>query len=140
MKTTKGGPKADYVLTTRGGAKPSADREAKSAEVQDEALAYDSRIAASTHEGMEGLAALGLVEKTTIAEFDASCLVPVAQLDAPDIKALRRRERVSQSVLAKYLGVAVVTVGQWERGVRKPDGPVLKLLSLIDRHGLDYIR
>ena len=56
------------------------------------------------------------------------------------IRALRERENVSQCVLAKSLGVASATVGQWERGLRRPDGPVLKLLSLVERHNLGCIR
>lgn len=103
-------------------------------------MVYESLIAASTHEGMEGLYGLGLVDKTTMREFDASCLVPVTQLAPPDIRALRERESVSQAVMARYLGVATATLGQWERGLRKPDGSVLRLLSLVERHGLDHIR
>lgn len=105
-----------------------------------EAMLYRSPSAATAHENLMGLYELGFVDKTTMAEFDASCLVPVADLSPPDIKALREREKVSQAVLARYLGVATATLGQWERGLRKPDGPALKLLSLIERHGLDYIR
>lgn len=107
---------------------------------EDQARLYASRIAAGVHESMAELYDLGIIDKTTMDTFDESCLTPVAELAAPDIKALRERERVSQSVLAKYLGVATATLGQWERGLRKPDGPVLKLLSLVDRHGLEYIR
>ena len=103
-------------------------------------LVYWSPSLATVHEGVSDLYAHGLVGKTTMREFDESCLVPVADLAPPDIKALREREAVSQSVMARYLGIATATLGQWERGLRKPDGPALRLLSLVDRHGLDYIR
>ena len=89
---------------------------------------------------MEGLYDLGLVSEDEMRDMDASFLVPIEGVAAPDIAALRKREKVTQSVLAHYLGVATATVGQWERGLRKPDGPVLKLLSLVERNGLDYIR
>ena len=60
---------------------------------------------------------------------------------APEaIRALREREGASQAVLAKHIGVATVTLSQWERGVRRPKGPALRLLGLAQRHGLDYIR
>ena len=61
-------------------------------------------------------------------------------MTADEIKALRHRENVSQSVLASHLFVSVNTVGQWERGERKPAGPSVKLLSLIKAKGLRAIR
>lgn len=72
--------------------------------------------------------------------FDGSTITPAPQLSPEDIKALREREGASQAVLAMHLGVATATLGQWERGLRRPDGPALRLLSLIDRHGLGYVR
>lgn len=75
-----------------------------------------------------------------VREFDAGVITPAPALSPQDIKALREREGASQAVLARHLGVATVTLGQWERGLRKPDGPVLRLLSLVERHGLAYIR
>lgn len=104
------------------------------------ALAYENAISATVHEGLEGLFELGLVSNEEMRLSDESCLVAAEGIEFPDIAGLRKREHISQSVLARYLGVATATVGQWERGLRRPDGPVLKLLSLIERNGLDYIR
>lgn len=72
--------------------------------------------------------------------FDASVIVPTPEFGPEAIKEIREREGASQAVLAMHLGVATATLSQWERGLRKPDGPALKLLSLIERHGLAYIR
>ena len=73
-------------------------------------LAYASREEGGiVHEGIADLYDLGLVDKVTMAEFDASSLTPVAELAAPDIRALREREKVSQGVFAKYFGIAVNT-------------------------------
>jgi putative transcriptional regulator len=57
------------------------------------------------------------------------------------IKALREREQVSQTVFANYLNVTPnnVTpnlVSNWERGEKRPSGPALKLLSLVEKHGI----
>lgn len=48
-------------------------------------------------------------------------------------------EDVSQSVFASYLNVTKDSVSKWERGEKKPAGPSLKLLSLVERKGLDGI-
>jgi len=60
-------------------------------------------------------------------------------MSADAIRALRERERVSQAVLARYLNVTTGLISQWERGEKHPAGASLKLLSLIERRGLDAI-
>jgi len=52
---------------------------------------------------------------------------------------LRQRARVSQPVFAHYLNVSKNLVSDWERGKRKPGGPALRLLSIIQKHGLQMI-
>jgi putative transcriptional regulator len=71
--------------------------------------------------------------------FDESCLTPVAPLTPHEIQALREREHVSQTVFANYLNVTPNLVSKWERGEKRPSGPALKLLSLVERHGLGVV-
>lgn len=42
--------------------------------------------------------------------------------------------------MADHLGVTTRTLGQWERGQRKPEGPAARLLTLVQAHGLRYLR
>ncbi len=91
------------------------------------------------HEAIQDAHDIGIVDKKTMREFDASCLTEVRNLSAGDIAALREREGVSQAVLARHLNVAVKLVGEWERGEKCPSGPSLKLLALIAAKGLDAI-
>jgi putative transcriptional regulator len=53
--------------------------------------------------------------------------------------ALREQVHVSQAVLAAVLNTRVSTVQKWESGDKKPSGPSLKLLNLIERRGLDAV-
>ena len=55
------------------------------------------------------------------------------------IRAIRERERVSQSVFANYLNVTPNLVSKWERGEKRPSGPALKLLSLVEKHGIGAV-
>ena len=55
------------------------------------------------------------------------------------IKAIREAEHVSQPVFARYLNVSKNLVSDWERGAKKPGGPALRLLSIIQRSGLDAV-
>ncbi len=100
---------------------------------------YRSEIAAAVHEMVEGFHDAGLVDKKTMREFDASCIAVAEELPPEEIKALREREQVSQPVFARYLNVSKNLVSDWERGVKRPGGPALRLLSVVKKKGLRSI-
>jgi len=98
-----------------------------------------SPILASVHETITDLHAIGVVDKATMRKFDDLCLTPVAPLSPAEIREIREREQVSQPVFARYLNVRKDAVSKWERGEKRPDGPSLKLLTLVKTKGLDSI-
>lgn len=57
-------------------------------------------------------------------------------LSPRQIRALRAREHVSQTVFANYLNVTPNLVSKWERGEKRPSGPALKLLALVEKRGI----
>ena len=63
----------------------------------------------------------------------------VEDLTAEQIKAIRERENVSQPVFARHLNVSRNLVSDWERGVKHPGGPALRLLTIIRKKGLAAI-
>jgi putative transcriptional regulator len=97
---------------------------------------YRSDAMAAVHETMEALNRVGAIDKKTMRRFDDACLTPIAPLKPAEIRALREKENVSQSVFANYLNVTSSLVSQWERGEKRPSGAPLKLLSLVRRNGL----
>ena len=100
---------------------------------------YRSEAMASIHETMEALHNMGAIDKQTMRHFDDSCLTPVRLLTPRQIKAIRERSRVSQTVFANYLNVTANLVSKWERGEKRPSGPALKLLSLVEKHGITAV-
>lgn len=94
---------------------------------------------AAIHETMEGLHRVGAISKVTMREFDDACLDPVPAIKPAQIRALREREQVSQPVFAHYMNVSKNLISDWERGKRKPGGPALRLLSVIEKHGIAAI-
>jgi putative transcriptional regulator len=100
---------------------------------------YRSEVFAAIHETMEGLHEVGAIDKQTMREFDEACLTPVRILSPEEIKTIRLRERISQPVFARYLNVSKNLVSDWERGVKKPGGPALRLLTVIEEKGLKVI-
>lgn len=97
---------------------------------------YRSDAMAAIHETMEALHKIGAIDKQTMRRFDNSCLTAVQLLSPKQIKALREREHVSQTVFANYLNVTPNLVSKWERGEKRPSGPALKLLSLVEKRGI----
>jgi len=100
---------------------------------------YRSGLSAAIHETAAGLHRIGLMDKKTMREFDASCLTAVEPISAKEIVAIRNRAGVSQGVFAHYLNVKPKLVSEWERGEKRPSGPSLKLLSIVKTKGLDAI-
>lgn len=100
---------------------------------------YRSDAMAAIHETMDALHKVGAVDKQTMRRFDEACLTPVESLTAKQIKALREREHVSQTVFANYLNVTPNLISKWERGEKRPSGPALKLLSLVEKRGLTAV-
>jgi putative transcriptional regulator len=97
---------------------------------------YKNAVKAAIHEMAEGLFDTGAIDKKTMREFDERCLTPVRTLSAEEIRFIREREQVSQSVFAHYLNVSKGVISQWERGKKHPACASLKLLSLVDKKGL----
>jgi putative transcriptional regulator len=100
---------------------------------------YRSDAMASIHETMEALHEVGAIDKQTMREFDDACLTPVESLSPEAIRALREREHLSQPVFARYLNVSKNLVSDWERGVKRPGGPALRLLTVIEKKGIEAI-
>jgi putative transcriptional regulator len=100
---------------------------------------YKSDVFQSVHETASGLHRIGLIDGKTMREFDTSCLTTVKDLSPKQILQVRKQAGVSQAVFASYLNVTVGLVSKWERGEKHPHGPSLKLLTLVQKKGLDAI-
>ena len=98
-----------------------------------------SRLLSEMHETALGLARIGAIDKHTLRELDALCLPAVRELSAKQIRAIRSRTRMSQAVFAAILNTSVSTVQKWEIGEKRPSGPSLKLLNVIERKGVDAL-
>ena len=74
----------------------------------------------------------GLTEAVAHAKGEKSG-TKVYQPGAVDVGGLRKRLDLTQEQFAARFGFSVATLRHWERGDRKPRGPALVLLNLIDR-------
>ena len=55
------------------------------------------------------------------------------------IRRIRENLHLSQAVFAAYLNASISTVQKWESGDKKPSGAAARLLSVIERKGLEVL-
>ncbi|NBY27242.1 MAG: DNA-binding transcriptional regulator [Betaproteobacteria bacterium] len=98
-----------------------------------------SPILEAVHETARDLHNLGFIDLRKMRKFDVLCLNQIPTYDSEKIRALRDRFKLSQAVLASVLNTSLSTVRQWEIGDKHPSGPSQKLLSLLERKGLEAL-
>ena len=96
----------------------------------------NNRLRAALYETARGLYDLGALDAKTMRDFDSLTLPAVKSFQPGEIKKLRLKAKTSQAVFAAYLNTSVSTVQKWEIGEKKPSGPALKLLNIVERKGL----
>jgi putative transcriptional regulator len=103
------------------------------------AKTYKSEASMVIHDMAAGLYESGIINKITMKEFDDTCLVSTPPLTPEEIRNIRENARLSQPAFARYMNVSKNLVSDWERGVKKPGGPALRLLAIIKNKGLAAI-
>ena len=84
-------------------------------------------------------------DKTTVrrarprAQWNITPQNAPAQWDSETIKALREHMRMTQTQMAETLGTRQQTISEWEVGMYKPRGGMVRLLSLVaERAQFEY--
>lgn len=100
---------------------------------------YKSAVFEAVHSAVDGMYRSGTIDKETMREFDETCLSAPIELAPIQIKQLRENYHVSQPVFARYLNTSESTVEKWETGAKRPSGIALKLLNVVQKHGLKIL-
>jgi putative transcriptional regulator len=91
------------------------------------------------HSSAQALFKVGAIDKATLRNFDESCLVVPVSIEPAQIKQIREMHNVSQPVFARFLNTTESTVQKWESGAKHPSGMALKLLAVVQKHGLKVL-
>lgn len=78
-------------------------------------------------------------DKATMRDFDGRDLIVLTKIEPARIKQLREANNVSQPVFSRYLNTSESTVEKWEVGAKRPSGMALKLLTIVQKHGLKIL-
>ena len=71
--------------------------------------------------------------KITMRTTTVALPARVQRMRPEEVRAIRRKLKVSQAVFARLLNVPVVTEASWEVGRRNPSGAALRLLQIAKK-------
>lgn len=100
---------------------------------------YKSDAFEAIHSAARDLYSVGVINKTTMRSFDAACIVKPDTFKPEAIKRIREMANVSQPVFAQFLNVSSSTVEKWESGDKSPSGAAVRLLSVVQKHGVKVL-
>ena len=100
---------------------------------------FKSDISEAIHSSAAMLHKVGVLDKTTMRDFDTRHLIVPSEIAPAEIKQIREANNVSQPVFARYLNTSESTVEKWESGAKRPSPPLRKLLSVVQKHGLQVL-
>ncbi len=81
--------------------------------------------------GDELIQSLG--EALSHARGETELTIHQIDVEAPDLKAIRKRLKLSQEKMAPLLGVSVSGYRKWEQGKRAVPGSAKTLLTVMDK-------
>ena len=89
-------------------------------------------------EGLEE--AISYEKGTGKAKTKTYMILPVNEYSNKEIREIRMKAGMTQSVFASYMGVSKKTVEAWECGRTHPTGPAFRLLDILaSGEGIEYI-
>ena len=71
------------------------------------------------------------------AEVKTYMIMPIKRYSNKEIRDIRMRAGMTQSVFASYMGVSKKTIEAWECGRTHPTGPAFRLLDILANDDLD---
>lgn len=84
----------------------------------------------------QGLYKAEIIDKKTLRDLTDQDLPVLHEFTGEEIQQLREKQKLSQSVFAKYLNVSPSMIRGLEQGKRHAHGAILKLLNIVERHGI----
>lgn len=68
------------------------------------------------------------------AKVTTYIIPPVKKYSSAEVKTVRNKAGMTQTVFADYLGVSRKTVEAWERGRSAPAGPACRLIEMLEEN------
>lgn len=108
-------------------------------EVKDETKTQKNRLFEVVHEIARDLHSLVFIDTRAIQNYDALCIEQFPYYDPKQIRKLREHYKITQAVPTAMLNTNLSAVQKWEIGDKHSGGQSSKLLSILDRKGIEAI-
>ena len=102
-------------------------------------MKYKNDIRESIHSIAAALHQVAAIDDKEMQHYNDACLTRAEPLTGEEIRAIREKEQLTQAAFAIHLNISKNQVSDWERGVKKPSGTALKLLTLVKNKGIEAI-
>lgn len=99
---------------------------------------FKSEALKAIHSTARTLHSVGVINKKTMKDYDALCTKPI-DLDPSAIRQIRVANKLTQREFAAYLNVSISTIERWESSHSTPSGAALRLLSVVQKHGIKVL-
>ena len=76
----------------------------------------------------------------SIRKFNKICYPEPKHYTAKDVVRLRKKLKISQTVLAYVMNNSESTIRQWESGKKNPGGANCRLLQILDLKGINIFQ
>src|ERR1700722_1125428 len=96
------------------------------------ARAVEDEVRGTAHVLATALHRAGAIDTVGMRGVDRFFSPPRTDDRGHEERRIRAATRMSQPVFARLLGVEKSAVAQWERGAKRPSGPALRLLEVLD--------
>ena len=84
----------------------------------------------------QGLHRADIIDMKTLRELTTEDLPVLHEYTGEEIRFLRLDQHLSQAVFAKYLNVSPAMIRSLEQGKRHAHGAILKILNILEKHGI----
>ncbi len=98
-----------------------------------------SKIQDTINDLAQGLYKADVIDKKTLKNLTDEELPVLHEFTGDEIQKLRKKQSLSQAVFAKYLNVSPAMIRSLEQGQRHAHGAILKLLNIVEKHGIGVL-
>ena len=81
--------------------------------------------------------AIDFEKGTGHARVKTYMIMPIKEYTGKEIRDIRMKAGMTQSIFASYMGVSKKTVEAWECGRTHPSGPVFRLLDVLSSGNIE---
>lgn len=98
-----------------------------------------SSIQESINDIAKGLHKANIIDQKTLRNLVEEDFPVIVEYTGEEIQQLRKRQKLSQTVFAKYMNVSPAMIRSLEQGKRHAHGAILKLLNIVAHHGVSAL-